>query len=163
MSPTVAGVSMTGIEMVSKDSVLDLAQLGHEVAEAGDHRELAALEELEGGGRAELVGAGGQRRVAQDRQRLVEGGAGAVVGEGQRRGVVVVVEDLAAPGVDEGRQTLQGGLDPHAVHLAAAGRELRRGGELGQRPAIVELTVGVDGGTSRPRRSILSKSISSSL
>ena len=84
--------------------VLGVAQLRHEVAEARDHRELAALEQLHRRRAGELGVGGRDGGVAQDRQRLAQRLAGGVVGEGERRGLAVVVEDLAVAGVDEGRE-----------------------------------------------------------
>ena len=47
MSPTVARLSMIGIGSTSKSRSSASRSCGDEVAEAGDHRELAALEQLD--------------------------------------------------------------------------------------------------------------------
>ena len=124
-------------------------QLGHQVAEAGDHAELALLEPLERRGfSASWSAVSGQLGVAQQRQHLLQRRPGVVGGEGQRGRVLVVVEDLAAAGVDERRQPAQGRRDVEAGDLPArpAG-VLGRGLELLEGPGrlLGEVLV-VDGG-----------------
>ncbi len=129
-SPIVAGSSTIGIGMMSKSTAVD-RELRDQVAEAGDHAELALAEPLER--RLLRQHLGGERLlgVAQQRQHLLQRVAGVVGGERQRGRLVLVVEDLAATGVDERRQPAQRRRDVEAG-LAAAGAAgvLGRGLEL---------------------------------
>ena len=138
ISPTVAWLSIGGHRHHVELQASHLAQPRDQRAAAGDHAEPAALEPLQGRVLGQLVLGQGDLGVAEQGQRGLQRRPGPVVGEGQRPGVLVVVEEVAAARVDERRQPAQGGRDRDALGAAGrARRERRRGRELVEVPAPV--------------------------
>ena len=108
-------------------------QLGRLGTEAGDHAQLAALEQLEGGARPQLRVGERERRVAEQLEGRGERLPRLVGGENQGRRLDGVVEEVAAAGVDERRQPAQ-----RRRHEDALGAAARAAGELGSGPELVE-------------------------